>query len=120
MLETKKIEPSETVTITKKISKFAYSDEANKVKVYITFADIGLPVLTDHSLDFTESSIDLKLHTTPTSKGSADRVVVHQLEVKELFDDIEKASVLIKTDKAILSLVKADKSKAWSEIKKKS
>lgn len=118
-MEKKATEPTETVVINKKITKFAYSDEENKVKIYISFTDIGLPVLTDHSFDFTETSIDLKLNTTPTTAGSGDRIVVHQFEVGELYGQIEKASARMKADKAIVTLTKADNSTSpWNSIKK--
>jgi hypothetical protein len=120
LLEKKSTEGTETVIITKKITKFAYSDESNKVKIYIAFGEIGLPILTSHNFDFNETSISLKLHTTPTTEGSGDRVVVHQFEVTELYDKIEKASLRFKPDKVIVTLVKAEGSTdTWSGLKKK-
>lgn len=93
-----------------------FTDEGDKVKVYITFPESAAPSLSDKdslTVDFDFQSLDVKLRTPSES---------FRLRVEPLFGSIEVADckhrVSAGSCKVTVTLFKRHKNRAWPSIQK--
>mmetsp|Transcript_35541 Transcript_35541/g.61423 ORF Transcript_35541/g.61423 Transcript_35541/m.61423 type:complete len:196 (-) Transcript_35541:312-899(-) len=92
------------------ISKYAWNDEKDKVKIYISLDSIGEVADDAVTIENTENSLTLVMIT---STGAS-----HQLLITKLYDNITAATFRKKPDKVIVTLKKAS-SFSWHDLKKK-
>ncbi|GAB5033877.1 calcyclin binding [Nannochloropsis oceanica] len=93
------------------IRSYAWSDENEKIKIYVTME--GADALGDEAitLEWNELSLILTVQF-PDSK-------THLFLIKRLYDEIDDASFRVKKDKIILNLKKKEgKTAAWFDLKK--
>lgn len=108
----KKAPDSAPVLPVSKISKFAWSDEQSKVKVYVNLADNGIKTpVGPPEVSFTATSVALRI-----SAGD----VVHLLDLPSLNDTIAEATAkLLKGERVVLTLTKPqDSAFTWHDLKK--
>ena len=93
------------------IDKFAWADEDEKVKIYVTLD--GLGDLPDESvtLDWSKTSLELRVVDLIPGKD-------HVLTIAKLHDDVDKATCKKKKDRVTITLKKSV-SVTWYELKKK-
>lgn len=92
------------------ITKYAWSDDGGKVKIYIDLANIGEVLEDGVSIEFEDTSLTLSVQV---------QNAIHELQIPSLYEKIEDAKFRQKPDKIIVTLKKAN-TFSWHELKKKS
>lgn len=109
--EPRLLEKSKTVeaeVLSEAVTNYSWADEKEKVRVYVQVPGVGDCADEAIVLDWTETSIDLRVHLEKRTL---------RLSLETLHDKISDAKVRKKPDKLVLTLAK-ETAYSWHDLKK--